>query len=106
MTFRDALLTACCQDSAISTSQGFGFADANVGPVGNAHDDLIVTRLREMSARRQRFWKMLEYVVAHIYERETGKKLPANVDWAKLLQWLKDHLPMILSIIGTLVLIL
>lgn len=43
-----------------------------------------------------RLWKVLEMMVAHRYERETGTEMGIGFDWSTIQQWLVANWPTIL----------
>jgi hypothetical protein len=57
---------------------------------------------RAKAERHPRLWRAFENVVRIRYERDTGKKLPAQFDWSTILDWLITNLPTILPLILTL----
>lgn len=60
-------------------------------------------KLREKpQARFSRFWAAAAAMAAHRYERQTGRKLPAEIDWATILDWLVTNLPKILLVLASL----
>jgi len=52
-----------------------------------------------------RLWAALENHVAHRYERATGEKLPAAIDWEGIKQWLIDHWPQIVSMLISIIML-
>lgn len=83
MTFRDAILDACRAQAD----------SVNADPLLAG----VLKTLEDTPPRHKRFWVFLEHAVARHYERETGKRPPA--DWKKILDWLIANLPAILKII-------
>lgn len=48
---------------------------------------------------RRLFWAAAERIARRRIERKTGKKLPAEVDWAKWLDFLKTIIPLIMQLL-------
>lgn len=96
MNFRDAILETLAQGSV------FWDEDAEAAKARE-----ILGRLRKAGpVKNRKFWQLFEERVRRRYERDTGEKLPAAVDWATIMDWLKTNLPKILKMLVPLLLLL
>lgn len=61
------------------------------------------TALSTRRGFRSLVWARREHKAAELYYKQTGEVIPVGAfDWAKLMDWLVENLPKILSIITTL----
>ena len=91
MTFRNALLDALAKNDA--SSWNMKLQDA-------------AYEINNASARHPILWKAAEFVVRRQYQKQTGKKLPRDFDFSKIVEWLTENMGTILKILIPLLLLL
>ena len=65
----------------------------------SAREQQRLDRFTAAAARSPRLWKTAEQLVAHAYERRTGKRLVGTIDWQTIWAWFIANGPMILQLI-------
>jgi hypothetical protein len=77
----------------------FQQAVQNLQPQLTARQQQRLKRFLDAAARRPRLWAAAEQLVAHCYERRTGKKLRGAIDWQTIWQWFVQNAPLVLQLV-------
>jgi len=56
-------------------------------------------RFLAAAERHPRLWASAEQLVAHVYERQTGKTLTKTINWQNLWQWFVQNAPLVLQLV-------